>query len=271
MTSFILLLMLVSKCLNRLNHFFLPGQPTERHRQYSFELSLLKSCHSGSLVYTMFAQESDPSLCHSHVDMTVASNIPHAHSHILVSFTAHIQLIPVANLLEGSTQVNLPYSVIDPIFVQHLISIYNTRSIFQFIQEHNVAVSTDPQVIANHSHGPKIPHTTSITSCHPQRPHQYPNRQYHPHQHHHYHQHKYTNQHPKTCPPVAQYPHLVQVPDTLHLHHHISASCHLNLSHLYRIFSGCGSGGLPYHPHNNNQRRSPSRGTSEGITPQRSA
>ena len=35
---------------------------------------------------------------------------------------------------------------------------------------------------------------------------------------------------------------------------------------LYRISSGWDSRGLPYHLHNNNQRRSPSHGTSQGTT-----
>ena len=78
------------------------------------------------------------------------SDIPHVHSYNLVTFSSHIYLIPAANLPKCSTQANLPHLVVDPIFPQYPISIYNTRSIFEFIQQHTVVVSTDPEVIANH-------------------------------------------------------------------------------------------------------------------------
>ena len=71
----------------------------------------------------------------------------------------------MASLPDGSTQVNLPNLVIDPIFAQHPISIYNTRRIFDFDQRHSVVVSTDHEEIANYSQGQKKPHSTIITSC----------------------------------------------------------------------------------------------------------
>ena len=43
------------------------------------------------------------------------------------------------------------------IFAQHPIPVYNTRSIFEFNQQHIVAVLTYPEVIANHYQKPKIP------------------------------------------------------------------------------------------------------------------
>ena len=60
------------------------------------------------------------------------SDIPHVHSYILVTFSSHIYLIPVANLPKRFTQANLLHLVVDPILAQYPLSIYNTRSIFEF-------------------------------------------------------------------------------------------------------------------------------------------
>ena len=154
--------------LNHLNHLFLPGQPTERDYQYLLKISRYYSCVSGALVHTTYAQQSNPSLCPAYVDTTVAFQVT---SPILISaFQPLSQHIFSRFLRPFFTQVNLPHSEIDPIFAQNPISICNTRSIFEFKQQQNVVVSTDPEVTANHSQGPKKPHPTSITSYTPPPP-----------------------------------------------------------------------------------------------------
>ena len=131
--------------------------------------------------------------------------------------------------------------------------------------------------ILQHQHHHKTPTTHSQTinfhqyslhyHCHHNRcqhRHHYPHRQYHLHQHyrqhHHCHQHQYTNRHPNARPHAAQHPYT----------DHTTVTLHLTLPHLSPNFAGfppVGTlGGLPYHPHDNNQRMSPSLGTSEDIS-----
>ena len=75
--------MLVSLLLNRFKHLFLPGQPTEGNHQYSFEISLQHSCVSHSGIHTISPQQSDPGLCSSHVDTTVAFQVTYPIPHTL--------------------------------------------------------------------------------------------------------------------------------------------------------------------------------------------